>query len=634
MIALPFPRIPALVTLAVLACTTTSVPARAEVRHGAQEAIDQWLAASGGREARDAERTVRMKGRLNAAELKGTYQLWLAAPDKWAVQIRLGSLHIREGFDGQTAWRTDLSGRTVVVLDGAELEDAKEEAFFLHERWSEPDHGGADIRLGAKVFGAEAAYRVIEVASPGGQTRRMFVNQKSGLIDKVETLHPGGVALERWSAYGKKDAHRRHRVVEWGYPRWGEKDPEKLVIDSVLVNLPIDDAVFSPPELRERKIAWLKTRGRARIPFRYGTKHVWVRVSVNGSEPADFILDTGASSTAIDRDWAYSVGLEPEGRSVAQGFGGTAELQFARVKSLQVRAANGDGVRLPDFRAGLIDMADEFEPTLWRKPAGLLGGDFLSHFVVTIDYDSSVVTLYDPERWHAPEGAEALPMKMYGNIPTVEMTLGENCGGWFLVDVGNSGGLDMHGEAVRRCRLFQGLRRDRVEMYGGGVGGVFQVTMCRMDSLSLGSFTWDDPIVGLSLHGQGMLASEDVAGNIGNGILEKFRCVFDYPGGRLWLTPGRRFEDRDRLTRLGALLVRLPERVIVGPVISGSPADEAGLRLFDEVLEIDGRPAIAWSREEFDRKIEDGPIGATHVLRIRRWRVDEMTVEVSLRDVL
>jgi hypothetical protein len=131
--------------LALFACLGTPVPLHAEVRQGVQDVIDQWLAASGGRAARAAERTVRMKGRLNAAELKGTYELWMAAPDRWAVRIRLGSLHLRQGFDGETAWRTDLSARTVRVLEGPELEDAREEAFFLHERWSDPDHGGASI---------------------------------------------------------------------------------------------------------------------------------------------------------------------------------------------------------------------------------------------------------------------------------------------------------------------------------------------------------------------------------------------------------------------------------------------------------------------------------------------------------
>ncbi len=618
-----------------LACTL-ALPASpgATTRHGAGEVIERWIEASGGREARDAQQTLHVKGRLTAAELHGTYELWLAAPDRWAMQIRLGSLHIRDGYDGETAWRTDLSERKVNVLEGPELEDAQEQAFFLHERWCAPDQGGASVRLGARVYGADASYSVIEVTPPVGHTRRMFVNDKTGLIDKVESRDDQYTSVERWSNYPKHEVRRRHRTVQWGYPRWGEKDPEKLQIDSVIVNPPIDEAVFSPPELRARRIRWVGTQGSVRIPFRYGTRHVWVKVSVNGSAPADFILDTGASTTAIDRDWAYEVGLEPEGRSVAQGVGGVDEMRFARVKSIFIDAGRGRGVRLPDFRVGLLDMAEAFAPTLWRKPAGLLGSDFLSRFVVDVDYDTNVVTLYDPETWVPADGATAVPMKLYGNIPTIALTLGDDCGGQFLVDVGNGGGLDMHGEAVRRCRLFRGLRRERVEMYGGGVGGVFRVTLCRMDSLSIGPFSWQEPIVGLSLHGQGMLGSKEIAGNIGNGVLEKFRCVFDYPGNRLWLAPGKHFGERDRLTRLGALLVRLPERVIVGPVIHDSPADEAGLKLFDEVLEIDGRPATAWTREQYDREIEDGAIGAVHTLRIRRWRVDEMTVEVTLRDVL
>jgi hypothetical protein len=271
---------------------------------------------------------------------------------------------------------------------------------------------------------------------------------------------------------------------------------------------------------------------------------------------------------------------------------------------------------------------------MWRRPAGLLGSDFLSRFVVEIDYDEQVVVLHDPETWTPPGGITPVDMLLVGNIPTVEMVLNDGCAGRFLVDVGNSAGLNMHGEAVRRCNLFRGLRRPRIEQYGGGIGGAFRVTLCRMDSLSLGPWTWPDPIVGLSLHGGGMVASSEIAGNIGNGILERFRCTFDYPGGRLWLEPGKRFDERDRISRLGAALIRLPERVIVVSVLAGSPADEAGIKLWDEVLEIDGRSATQWTPEQLDRDLEGGEIGSVHTLRVRRWRVDEYTMEVTLRDVL
>jgi hypothetical protein len=628
------PHVRILSLIAALMACVPARPAAAESQAGAQEIIDRWLAATGGREARDAERTVHMKGRLHAASLKGTYELWLGSGERWAVQIRLGSLYIRDGWDGETAWRTDLSNRTVRVLGAHERDEAREEGFFLHERWSEPGHGGATVRLGARAYGAEVTHDVLEVMPPVGRTQRFFVNEKTGLIDRVEMKAADHVSVERRGQYGRKDARRRHRTIEWGYPRWGDTDPEKLTIDSILVNRPFDESIFSPPELESRDITWLKSRGVARIPFRYGSQHVWVKVSVDGREPADFILDTGASLTAIDSDWAYQNRLPREGESVVQGMGGTGDLSFARVKSLRLLSGKGDGVRLSDFRAGLIDLGDAFEATMWRRPAGLLGSDFLSRFIVEIDYDSNLVILHDPDRWKPPAGVAPIEMLLVNNIPTVEMTLNDGCSGRFLVDVGNSFGLDMHGEAVRRCNLFRGLQRPRVEMYAGGIGGAFNVTMCRMDSVSLGPWTWPEPIVGLSLHGGGMVGSTDLAGNIGNGILEKFRCTFDYPGNRLWLVPGRRFEERDRLSRLGALLIRLPELVFVGSVVHGSPAHEAGIKLWDEVLEIDGRRAIEWTPEQLDRELEGGKIGSVHTLKVRRWRTDEHTMEVTLRDVL
>lgn len=614
--------------------TPGAAPVHAELRKGVQPIIDQWLAATGGREARDMERRVHMKGRLDAVALHGTWEMWLAAPDRWAMQVKLGSLNIREGYDGRTAWRTDLSARRVRVLEGVELEQAQEDAFFLHERWTEPDQGGAFIRKGSLVLGRESSAQVIEVTPPVGHPRRFFVNAKNGFIERVESERDHQTSVERWLDYHKVAGRKRNMKVAWGLPRWGEKDPEQLEIDSVLVNVPFDEEVFSPPELRERKITWLGAQGATTVPFKYGSRHVWVRVSVNGRPPADFILDTGASLTAFDKDWAFDNGIEPEGQSTVEGMAGTDDMAFARVGSLTLVGGKNRGVRLKDFRAGLVDLGESFEMSLWRKPAGLLGSDFLSRFVLEIDYDSSRVTLHDPETWTPPVDVEPVPMQLFGGIPTVELTLGEGCGGRFLVDVGNSSGLDVHGSAVRRCGLFHGLRRPRVESYGGGIGGGFNVTLCRMDSVQLGPWRWAGPIVGLSLHNQGAVGSNDLAGNIGNGILEKFRCAFDYKHGNLWLEPGARFAEPERLSRLGAFLARGKQWVVVASIVRDSPADDGGLKVYDEVLTIDGRDVLKWTREEIDRVLYDGQTGSVHTFRVRRFDYEEHTVEVTLRDVL
>ena len=77
---------------------------------------------------------------------------------------------------------------------------------------------------------------------------------------------------------------------------------------------------------------------------------------------------------------------------------------------------------------------------------------------------------------------------------------------------------------------------------------------------------------------EGAFASEDFAGNIGNRILERFRVTFDYERRHVYLEPGKRYLDRDHLTRCGVLMTRSGGVVRVASVLSGSPADRGGLR--------------------------------------------------------
>jgi hypothetical protein len=183
-----------------------------------------------------------------------------------------------------------------------------------------------------------------------------------------------------------------------------------------------------------------------------------------------------------------------------------------------------------------------------------------------------------------------------------------------------------------RCGLAR-VERKEVKVYAGGIGGAFPEWVGRLDSLRIGPYSWREPIVGLSLHRRGMVGSEDYSGNIGNSVLERFRCTFDYARRRLYLEPGERYSRRDTYSRLGAMLVRLDDRVFAVGIISNSPADSAGVEWMDEVKSVDGRPVARFTRDELDRLFVDGPEGSTHHIVVTR-NFKDVDLEVVLRDVI
>jgi aspartyl protease len=622
------------ISAAIAALALFPAPARTEVLADAAPAVQHYVDATGGREALAAERTLHVKGRIEAIGLKGRWEMWTAAPDRWMRRFTLGSLRFREGFDGTVAWRTDLTDKGVHLLSGAQTVRAREEGWFLCEQWAHDDQGGGTIRKASTSYGSGDAYDVLEVTPPAGSPRKLSVSQKTGFVLRVIQEVDQYTVAGQPGTYKRLAGRKRATVFESPTLVPGEKPVERMVVDSAWANVVLDSTIFSPPARTERAIAWEGTKSSVRVPFQYPSKTVLVWVSINGAPPADFILDTGASLTAIDKDYAYAIGLRPEGEADVGGIAGSGEARFARVKSIALGVAKGATVRQSDFRVALLDLAEGGRVVLWKKPMGILGADFLSRFVVEIDYDALAVTFRDPARFHPEEAGAPVPFELSEGCPLVDLTLDRGCSGKFLVDVGNSFHFTVHGSTVRSCRMFTGKKRREVEVSGGGIGGGFTGTLCRLDSLRIGPYAWPEPVAALTLYSSGSIGSKEIAGNIGNSVLERFRCTFDYPHRTLYLAPGRRFGERDRVSRFGALFARLGTTVVAGEILMGSAADEAGLHWFDVIVAVDGKPLERWTREEIDRLLEEGEVGSEHAVTYRRFDLPEKTVTVKLKDVL
>ncbi len=617
--------------VATLIATLITTPgARATITPEAAVVVERYVGAIGGRAAVEAERSLHSKSTLSAFGFTGTLESWSQRPDRIASQTALGPFTLKDGYDGTTAWRIDQNGK-LSIRDGKELEDEKGSAWFENGHWLMPDQGGGSITLLGKESDSTGSYTVLEVKGPVGRTRAMWFSVKTGLLDRVVIKTDQQVITTRVADYrlgaGLLRPHRQEASVA-GMPM----NNLAVTLDSLWVNQEVDPSRFTTPQAAAADFKFLKGGGPARVPVRYGERHIWVKVSIDGRAPEDFLLDTGASVSLLDSAWAASHGIASEGKMQAVGAGATGDVAFAKVNSIRVSGADGDGVDIAGQKLAVLALNRYVAPFFWRDAAGVLGYDFISRFVMEIDYDNGTLTLHDPKSFTYAGKGKGVPITLSGSIPVVKAKIDGEYEGQFRLDVGSGSTVDLHSPYVKKHGLREKLGKT-VAVMGGGFGGTFTSHIGRMKSMEIGPYSWKAPLVVLSGAERGGLASEDLAGNIGNEIFERFKCTFDYEHRMLYLEPGKRYAKSDRFSRAGVQLARFDDAIKAMQVLPGSAAEAAGIKEGDQVVTLDGKPILDFTQDSVTEMFENGPAGEKHVLELTRGG-KKMKVTLKLKEMI
>lgn len=112
-----------------------------------------------------------------------------------------------------------------------------------------------------------------------------------------------------------------------------------------------------------------------------------VPISINGREPVDFVLDTGATLTCIDVSLARVLGLREEGPMGGVGIGAMTVGRIETVRMDTLRVGNAVAYDVIACRLDLAPLRTAF------GAQGLLGLNFLKSFDVALDFERRVLRL-------------------------------------------------------------------------------------------------------------------------------------------------------------------------------------------------------------------------------------------------
>ncbi len=358
------------------------------------------------------------------------------------------------------------------------------------------------------------------------------------------------------------------------------------------------------------------------LPFELNSDKMYLRTTINGRGPFWLVLDTGSPGMIIDTRVVNELGLKTGESWRAGGAGDKPFIMSEVLDSVDVELA---GLRLFGQNAVSGPIDSVVGPFEGRTIDGVLGCfNLFAYYIVEVDFHTGLINVLPRDDYTPPDGAKILPVAVEGGHAHFEATLtpqtGEPVTGQYILDTGLRGTGILTSPFVKNNGLEERMGHTELATTGGGVGGEVRSLIGRSSKIQFGDVTLDNLYFAMYQGTAGILADEELAGIVGSAILQRYRCVFDYPGERILFYDNTHDSDRLDYDKSGMFLVSdVADRSIISviDVVEGSPGDEAGIKKGDVIPGVDGTPAKTL-RLEGIRRLFRRPAGTTLRLDIKR----------------
>ncbi|MER2999459.1 aspartyl protease family protein [Pontibacter populi] len=332
-----------------------------------------------------------------------------------------------------------------------------------------------------------------------------------------------------------------------------------------------------------------------KVPFKLVHNLIVIPVKINDSKPLNFILDSGVNSTLITQlDYSDSISLNNSRKITVQGLG--------EGFSLEALISNGNNMYLREIEGVnhevyvLLEDVFNLSTRMGMPVHGIIGYDIFKNFIVKINYNTHVITLYRPDaKIRISKKAEVHKLsiedcKAYV-YAKVRQYNGDSLNVKLVVDTGASHSLSLYLPTNDKLKLPPKV----MEAYlGRGLSGDIHGKIGRINSMSIGRYQFQD-LPASYPNEQAIRVALNIAnrnGNLGSDILKRFTVIFDYPHNRLVLIPNHKYKQPFSYNIAGfEVSTPMPgfNVYVVSNVSENSAAKEAGIKQGDQLMAINGK---------------------------------------------
>ncbi|MFV8357843.1 aspartyl protease family protein [Flavobacterium sp. XS1P32] len=347
-----------------------------------------------------------------------------------------------------------------------------------------------------------------------------------------------------------------------------------------------------------------KTNFIEEIDFNFDNGLPLVTVNIKGQEYI-FLLDTGAP-TVISPKIANLLQLQSLANSKVEDSQGNVKKQnFVTIKNLKIGNLNFENI-------GAVVFDVQQNATMkCLKYDGIVGANLMSKAIWEIDYQSKKIRITD-----AKEKLEISKNAIYLNFitkaqktPLVSIKIGKKTEQKVIFDTGANISFNLSATGfvneIKNQKTIQQIGKSAIGIYGNSSKN--KTLYSKVQNLNIGNLRVQNQIVRFNENGTNV---------IGNDFLKHFKVVLNWNESKIYLANVSELKN-NTLTNYGLTATYNVNKFLVSSVYLNSEADKKGIKLGDEIIEINGFSLKNLNEEQICNFTLNGIFGNTEVANLK-----------------